>query len=49
MVRLYAAETCKKLDKIFMTAGTRQTESGAPSLDSSYGDNAQDHLDNLFD
>lgn len=49
MVRLYAAETCKKLDKIFQTAGTRQTQEGAPSLDSSYGDNAKDHLDNLFD
>ena len=49
MVRLYAAETCKKIATIFEANAKRNADAPQPSLGENYGDSAKSKLDNLFD
>lgn len=48
MVRLYAAETAKKMTDVYDLAAARDP-SKEPELDASYGNRAKKHLDTLFD
>ncbi len=48
MVRLYAAETAKKMTDVYDLAAARDP-SKEPELDAAYGNRAKKHLDSLFD
>jgi len=48
MVRLYAAETAKKMTEVYAIAASRDP-SQAPELDAAYGNSAKKQLDNLFE
>jgi predicted regulator of Ras-like GTPase activity (Roadblock/LC7/MglB family) len=49
MVRLYSGEACKKLVQLFEQTQTRMETEGAPQMDSEFGNDAKNTLDNIFD
>jgi predicted regulator of Ras-like GTPase activity (Roadblock/LC7/MglB family) len=49
MVRLYASETAKKLNDIFVEAETRNAAGGGPTLDPGFGAQASKDLQKFFD